>query len=82
MAIPVLQDDRAVLAAHINAVMTKAFDVSKFEEQAKNKNEQELKALVFSLPGIKSAELKFWPFWVHTVPSDNERVNVDVTYKL
>lgn len=82
MAIPVLQENRAVLAAHITATMTKAFDVDKFEDSVKNKNEQELKALIFSLPGIKSAEVKLWPFWVHTVPSDSERVNIDVSYKL
>lgn len=57
------------------------FDLNGFKSRAANKNETELKTLIFSLPGIKSGEVKLWPFWVTKVPGDASKIRVDVVYE-
>ncbi len=57
------------------------FDLNDFKSHASGKNETELKTLIFSLPGIKSGEVKFWPFWVMKAPGDTSKVSVDVVYE-
>ncbi|MFH1188491.1 MAG: hypothetical protein V1652_01445 [bacterium] len=68
--------------AHIATVWARAFDLAAFKKEAVNKDKDEIKALIFSLPGIKSAEVRLWPFWVRRVPDNDDRINVDVSYKL
>ncbi len=40
------------------------------------KDEEVLKSLVFSLPGLDKARISFWPFWVHVVPKDSNKLNI------
>lgn len=68
--------------AHIATVWARSFDLESFKKSAVNKDKDELKTLIFALPGIRSAEVKLWPFWVQKVPDQDDRINVDVTYKL
>jgi hypothetical protein len=75
-------DTRVEANAEIASVWARAFDLEAFKKEAVRKNKEELKALIFSLPGIKSAEVNLWPFWVRTVPEDSDQLSVDVTYKL
>lgn len=81
-AVAELADREAHMPAHIKTVWTRAFDVTDFKKQAAKKNKEELKALIFSLPGIKSAEVRLWPFWVRHVPERDAQISVDVTHNL
>jgi hypothetical protein len=40
------------------------------------KDENALKSLVFSLPGLDKASISFWPFWVHVAPQDSNKLNI------
>ena len=57
---------------------TQPFDIGKFKAEAQGKNEAELKTLIFSIPGIQSGEISFWPFWVNKVPKKINKIIVDV----
>ena len=54
------------------------FDIDKFKKDSSRKNEEELKTLIFSVPGVVSGEVHFWPFWIGRIPKNMEKVVVDV----
>ncbi len=39
-------------------------------------SEEDLKKTVFALPGLQKANISLWPFWVHTVPTNANRVTL------
>lgn len=45
-------------------------------QQAKGKNEQELKLLVFALPGLEKAQFSFWPIYVKSAPPNINKIKV------
>jgi hypothetical protein len=57
-----------------------SFDSGSFQNRAKGLDDSALKTLIFSLPGIKAADVKFWPFWVRSVPENTSKIHVDVAY--
>ncbi len=58
------------------------FDAQVFRESARGKKETELKGLVLGLQGIKSGEVKLWPFYVTSAPTNENAIKVDVRYEL
>ena len=56
------------------------FDQSGFQARAEGLDDSALKTLIFSLPGAKSADISFWPFWVTSVPQNPSKIHVDVAY--
>lgn len=59
---------KAVLARHIDAESLKA--------KITGKSAAELKTMVFGLPGLKSATISLWPFYVKTVPQSLDKITV------
>lgn len=53
-------------------------DADWFRQQAANKSEQDLRALISSLPNIQKITISFWPFWVKRAPDDLNRIKVEV----
>jgi hypothetical protein len=49
-----------------------------FRQQALGKDEQALKALVFSLPGLEKAQISFWPMYVRKAPNKIEKIKVTI----
>jgi len=60
------------------SVWTYPFDRTHLAEEAQGKTEQELTALLLSVPGIKSASVSLWPFWVKRAPGGDGKVRVAV----
>ncbi len=58
------------------------FDVEDFKKSIRGKSELDLKSKILGLPGIRSGEVKLWPFWVRSAPSDLKNIKVDVKYEL
>ena len=56
---------------------TRPFAVAEFTKKIVGMKEVELKSEIFSTPGVRSGEVKMWPFWVNRVPKDLNRINVD-----
>lgn len=64
-------------AVNFNSTWTRPFDVKTFREKIMGLTENELREEIFSTPGVRSGEVKMWPFWVNKVPQKLSRVNVD-----
>lgn len=59
-------------------MVVREIDITLLRERALGKSEADLKSLIFSLPGLDSAKITFWPFWVNKVPNDAGRVKIIV----
>ncbi len=64
----------------LNSNWAQPFDIASFQSRAQGLDQDALKTLVFSLPGVKNADIKFWPFWVRNVPKNTSKIHVDVVY--
>lgn len=58
--------------------LRRAFDIENFRGQVAGKKETELKTLIFSLSGLETGKISFWPFWVGRAPQDLSRITIDV----
>ena len=47
------------------------------KEQSKGKRYGEVQSQIESIQGVRDVDVKFWPFWVTTVPNDVNKVNVE-----
>ncbi|MFH1161949.1 MAG: hypothetical protein V1696_01605 [Candidatus Jorgensenbacteria bacterium] len=61
-----------------SVTLVPTFDPEQFRESILGNDEQTLKATVFALPGLETAKVSLWPFWVHSVPTAPGKVNVTV----
>ena len=53
-------------------------DIESLRNRIAGRSEADLKAIIFSLPGVESANISLWPFWVNKVPADQGKVKVAV----
>ena len=53
-------------------------DSKSFEKSALSKSQASLKAIIDSFANVDKVTISFWPFWVKSVPSNPERVEVQV----
>ncbi|KKU19229.1 MAG: hypothetical protein UX31_C0006G0057 [Candidatus Nomurabacteria bacterium GW2011_GWA1_46_11] len=56
---------------------TRPFDAAEFAKKIVGMKGIELKTEILSTPGVRSGEVKMWPFWVNRVPKDLSRISVD-----
>ncbi len=63
---------------HIKVDVIKNIDTSAFRGAILKKNKEEIKQILPSFKGIERVEIKFWPFWVKSVPKNSDRVNVQI----
>lgn len=52
-------------------------DEKQVKEQSKGKKFGDIQADIQSIPGVKSVDVKFFPFWVSTVPDDVKKISVE-----
>lgn len=71
--------DKGILSFPVKAGISlrRSFDIENFRKQAAGKKETELKTLIFSLPGLETGKISFWPFWVGRAPQDLSRITID-----
>jgi len=60
------------------AELARAIDSDVVRSKIKGRAEGELRTLIFSLPGIESAKISLWPFWVRRVPLQIEKIRITV----
>lgn len=53
-------------------------DAASIIEQVAGRDENNLKATIFSLPGLEKANVSLWPFWVKRVPAKSEKIKLIV----
>lgn len=47
------------------------------KERVKGKNFGEIQSDLKSIEGVNDADVKFWPFWVNTVPNDTSKITIE-----
>ncbi|MDE2001726.1 MAG: hypothetical protein KGI60_04155 [Patescibacteria group bacterium] len=72
--------DKGTLAFPVNyqATLARKIDANAVKDSMVGKSETELKTMIFSLPGLESATVSLWPFWVKSVPDDLNKITVTV----
>ena len=65
-------------AVNYEAVLAKKIDAEDLKQKIAGKPENELRALIFSVPGIERAQIRLWPFFVRSVPKNPERIHVAI----
>lgn len=58
------------------SVLAKNIDVTDLRESIKGKSEASLRTIIYGLPGLQSAVISLWPFWVKSVPNQNSKINI------
>ncbi len=72
------QNGKMSFSVTFNGTLTKPIDTAALKEKIRGKSENELKALIFSLPGLDTAKISLWPFWVRSVPDKIEKITISV----
>ena len=72
--------DRDVLSFPIKfkSIIARKIDPQDLKKKLSNKSEADLKALLFALPGLDSAQISLWPFWVQKAPSNPDKIIITV----
>ena len=53
-------------------------DIDKIKDEIAGKNEPELRKYFVGIEGIKATDVGFWPFWVKSIPSSPDKINVTI----
>ncbi|MEK7634398.1 MAG: hypothetical protein AAB396_00730 [Patescibacteria group bacterium] len=69
---------RLSFAFDYEGVYWQPIDVENFKKSIFSNRENELKTIIFSIPGIEKATVSFWPFWVKSVPDNVNKIKVAV----
>lgn len=72
------KEDKLIVPVTFKGMLAYAIDVSNFKSLAKGKAENDLKSLIFGMPGVQSATVNLWPFWVKSVPVREDKITVSV----
>jgi hypothetical protein len=57
-------------------VFEEKVDKEGLSEKLKGLNEEEIKKVLFDLPGLDRVSVNFWPFWVKSMPNNPTRIEV------
>jgi hypothetical protein len=60
------------------AIVSRIIDIELLKEKILGQSEQDLKALLFALPGLENAKVSLWPFWVKSIPKNKQRITIVV----
>lgn len=61
-----------------SAVLAKKINPEEIKARIAGKSEAELKSMIFGLPGLESATISLWPFFVKWVPASLDKITVKV----
>jgi len=62
----------------LKSVTTRVIDIDILKERISGKPESDVKSLLFALPGLESAKISFWPFWVKSAPTNKQKITISV----
>ena len=57
-------------------VFEKKLDKTGLSEKLQGLNEEEIKKILFNLPGLDRVSVGFWPFWVRSMPNSQSKIEV------
>lgn len=66
----------ATISVVFHGDFVRKVDINDLRGQVAGKNENDLKALILSDQRIESAKIALWPFWVKTVPGNQDKITI------
>ncbi len=60
------------------SILAKKIDVDSLRGSIRGKSEAALRTIIYDLPGLESAVISLWPFWVQSVPSGENKITITV----
>lgn len=70
-------DQGLLVQLSANGKIGPKIDETAIKEDSRGKNYGEVQANLESLNGVNNVDVKFWPFWVNTVPSDIDDISIE-----
>lgn len=58
------------------AIASRNIDVELLKARIVGQSEQDLKVLLFALPGLENAKISLWPFWVRKIPLNERKITI------
>lgn len=74
-------DEGATVQLTANGQTGPKIDESKVKEQIQGSKYGDVQSSLERIEGISDVDVKFWPFWVKTVPNDIERITIEFQLK-
>lgn len=74
---PKRDKEKMTLPITYQAQLERKFNADQLKQQLAGKSDFEMKALLLSTPGLASAKISFWPFWVKRV-LNNDKLTIKV----
>lgn len=68
--------NRATFPIQYSATLIRAVDTESLKAALLGKSKIDTKPVIFAVPGLESAKVTLWPFWVRSVPKDPEKLKL------
>jgi len=72
------RNGKVIIPIHASQMSVAKIDVDKMKREISRKNDQELEKYFLNIDEIKSTNVSFWPFWVKSIPSSYDKINITV----
>ncbi len=72
------QDGGVIIPVHVNQKLITKIDAENLKKEIAGKSEAELKTYFSNMSGVESANINLWPFWVKSIPSSYEKINITI----
>lgn len=69
---------RMTFPVTFKATLARKIGAEELKAKIAGKSKLELETMIFALPGLESATISLWPFWVKAVPSSLNKIKVTV----
>ncbi|MEK7554557.1 MAG: hypothetical protein AAB518_01040 [Patescibacteria group bacterium] len=60
------------------SALARKIDPDDLKGRIAGKSEADLRSIIFSVPGVESAKVALWPFWVRWIPNNADRISIAV----
>ncbi len=69
---------RMSFPANFKSVLSYKIDADQLKNEIAGKSEIDLRTAIFSLPGLDTANVSLWPFWVKNVPNNPNKIHITI----
>lgn len=77
-ASPEWSGNQMALKVDFSSIAQKPIDIFEVRRQIAGLSEASLKSLIYGIPGLESAKISFWPFWVNSVPENYSKIKINI----
>lgn len=72
------EKSEAVINARVTHTTIPRLSLETLRQKLSSRSQQEAKSYLEGLPGVRSASIKLWPFWVQSIPRIDKRLKLDL----